>query len=824
MTADILQTGIQNMGRIIRLFLAVLILTAISDVIAETQGQAKISSSEIAMTFQDIAHQLYSSPKATQQDAEQAMVMLGAAMELQENYSEILPDIIELGWAFPDKDYTPQIYFALNNYLTSDADLDIASKAVQYLLERKQSREDREKLLVELLAAAGQKNKQFSSDLHAQLGFLAAERADVNTALSHFLAAYNDSSNYNRLAFEKIQEIISGGGYDALQPVYILSHYRAAMTANPLNIEAAFAFAHYAEYLELYDIAAQAYGYASELFAYNNPFDRLPASIYLPWILSCYNSVEQTGRCQTIAQAVRKSGKFDIMVEAVDAASAQRAGDMMRANSIYATIAEQAEQALQSQHNDAEYQKFAWYYSFVNTDSEKALTFATKAYDLEPNSPSASALFAYALAISGQKELALPLAQSLAQNNQIAAIALAKIESDRGNSTAAIDLLKSAIAMDAGTFEAAKARRMLSELGSMTVPPVEADAAIKFLEEQFGLPIVPQFMPIKEIISVKIAAGGSDFTYGNELNTKLVIVNKSAQPLVISQWGLFKGNIRIDVSVSGDISANLPKVIERRIYPSSPIKAGNAAYVDLPLYRGALRQLLDSHPQAAVELEISAWLDPVDQGLGGTSALALPASKIKLHRRKLAMNTLYLQQRLDTLSKGKPGQKIAAVELFTALLLEQESMAATGPIYRFMAAEPALLKSAIVRALEDRDMTVKVKTLSVMRPLKLDYQLISAASRQLADERWPVRLMALFLLGKAEKQDFQAVLDWTARFDQNPTIRQMALALGAVQPSEPNQPAITEPNQPAITDPNQAMLPGASANITDEKTDTPSVQ
>jgi hypothetical protein len=52
-------------------------------------------------------------------------------------------------------------------------------------------------------------------------------------------------------------------------------------------------------------------------------------------------------------------------------------------------------------------------------------------------------------------------------------------------------------------------------------------------------------------------------------------------------------------------------------------------------------------------------------------------------------------------------------------------------------------------------------------------------SENLNDTHWPTRMMATYLLAKAQDKNFIKVLDWTAKYDANKLVRDMALALGA---------------------------------------------
>jgi len=158
--------------------------------------------------------------------------------------------------------------------------------------------------------------------------------------------------------------------------------------------------------------------------------------------------------------------------------------------------------------------------------------------------------------------------------------------------------------------------------------------------------------------------------------------------------------------------------------------------------------------------------------------------------------------------------------LFAGLLLEQQAMAKTGALYKFMYQEPALLKSALLRSLADRDWVVKLQTMAAIVKLPLDYDLTGAVAANLYDDNWPVRMMAVFLLAKSQGPDFKKVLDSTVRSDDNTYVREMAVAFGAEVP-EPEQPPPTEPPEPTTEAPAEPLETTGKAAAPTEQESTP---
>ncbi len=761
----------------------------------------QLFSPSVAQRFYEIAYELAPKGLADSEDirgpkVEQAVIFLIATTALDSRANYIHPVLIKLAGQHSARDYSELVYNSLARYLDESADFEPAREAVLYLLERLDSREQREQLLRYLLTNLGGKNACFDSELVTLLGLLVAEKADTETAQFFFMQAFN-RNNYNKLAFEKLVELAP----DQIKPATYLGQLRLALGQNPLDLEAALAFAKYAEQLQLYQTAADAYDYYVELFSYLYPSQKLPPHIYLPWMLSNYNTQRNQHRCLQIASQLRQSGRFDLFAEAIAGKAAMKIGNTEQANQIFQAAEEkidnQSSIPVPSEAEGIDSQSIAWFYCFASPDANKAIDWANNAYSTEPNSATAAAILAYSLVMNGQTDLAKLLIDNY-DHNQIADLTLAQIQLSQEQRDLAIATLKEAINRDPGSLEAERAKEVLHQLGGEYIPPTDPDLTLSALRSTFGQTLVPPFTSPEKIISAQLNVRGSEFSYGSKFGGNVAITNNFSDPLVISDDGLFTGNIRVDAELKGDLNRMLPNLVSTKIRPASPIDPGDSIFIPLHLFTGELRQLLLTHPQASVDIEFTLYLDPVttDQGQLTSNLRDLKPAKLTIKRPGIEITGEYLRNRLSSLTRGRQGQKIKTAQLFTGLLAEQQAMANRQPLYKFMYADwmPALLKSALVHSLTDDDWVTKVNIMADMTSLPLDYELINTLSENLNDTHWPVRLMAVYLLAKNPNTNFDKVLDWTARYDSNNLIRGMAIALGATVP-EVQKPAVQPPQE-----------------------------
>ena len=759
----------------------------------------QLFSPSVGQIFYEIACELANSQDTTKTQAEQAITFLNATLSLDSRANYVYPVLIKLAYR-SDRDLSELVYNSLANYLNESADLEPIRAAIQYLLERLDSREQREQFLQETLQSLGGKNAALDSELATLLGLLLVEKPDFEAAQSQFMNAI-DKNKYNKMAFAKLAEIAP----QQIPPVMYLEHLRLTLGENPDSLEAALTFAEYAEQLQLYQTAADAYGYCAELFGYLYPAQNLPAKLYLPWMICTYNTQRNQHLCLQIADRIRQNGRFDLFLEAIAGKAAAKIGDTEQAVRILQDAENKARQLIKYEpktangvsHSQADYQQLAWFYCFALSDEDNAIDWANKAYSIEPNSPAAAALLAYSLVMNGQFDWAKSFIDNY-QLNQIAELALAQIQLSQGQQDAATETLKSAIARDPGSLDAEQAKEILAQHGKEYIPPIDPDITLAALRNSFGQTLVPAFLSPEKAISVQLNVRGSKFSYGSNFGASVAITNNSSEPLVISDDGLIRGDIRIDANVTGDLNKKIPNLVSLKISPASPVKPGQSILIPVQLVTAELRKMLLTYPQASVDIELTLYLDPVTIDQGPTNRLTdIQPAKLVIKRQGIDLTDKYLRNRFNSLSKGQQGQKLKTAQLFTGLLAEQNAMANTEPLYKFMYADwmPAMLKSALLHNLSDDDWVVKVHTMAGVLSLPLDYELIEAIAQNLNDTHWPTRMMAIYILAKNQNTNFTKVLDWTAKYDSNKFVQDMAVALGAA-PIEQKESAnqLTESN------------------------------
>ncbi len=679
------------------------------------------------------------------------------------------------------KDNSDLVKGLLRSYVDEDSDMQIVNEAIKYLLGQVDSREEKQKLLNDLLKRFKNKNDVLASDIHLKLGELALEIADSNTATGHFFEAYNKNS-YNRLAFEKF---IQSPDVNVLVINYF-ENFRNSLAENPLDIQTAITFGSYAQRYELFQVASEAYAYAAKLYGYLYEDKPLPQYIYLPWAMNNYSSKRNPTATLQIAKQVRDEETFDLMLEVVAAKTAKDIQSDKQAKKI---LDDAEKKTLSLYEANPENKKdlstqIAWLYCFGKIEPDKAIDWANKAYAFDPNSPAAAAILAYALVMNDQVEFAKQFVDNY-ETSLVLELVKAKIQLTDPNSNSANETLRSIIASAPETLEAEIARELLKEQGSEYIPEVDPKLMQSLLDETFKNQVIPIFTRPDEIFDAKLNIRGDKFSYGNDFRASLVITNRSTEPLIISDYGLFQGNIRVAAKISGDLNKTIEKLLVKRILPSKHVKANSSLIVPINLQTGELKKIMQRYPQASLEIEFTVYLDPVtleDSTVANRLEDIKPITT-KVKRPGIEITGQFLRNRMNSLRRRRQSHETAG--LFSGLLIEHSIMAGHEPLYPYKFTDwmDDMLVSSIAYNLRSDEWAPRVHTMYSLLELPLDFEIIEAVSENLNDEQWPVRMMALYVLGR-NGNGFSKVLDYSAKYDDVQLVKDTAVAMGGTAPQD----------------------------------------
>lgn len=758
-------------------------------------GPADVSSEALALEFLEIAEELAATPRATEASLEQAMVLLIAARWLDYTGDPLQRLLLDLASHWPQRDYSPYVREWLERHYRQTSDQDLLQRSLDYLLGQMKFRNQQEQLLKSLAQGGQGKNPRFDSELKTQLGMVSLEQSDRAGALAHFRAAYAADKN-NKVAFGQWAALDP----NAIAPELYFEHLRYVLRSNPLDLDAALTFAQYAERLEIYSIAAGSYQYCVQLHEFLHPADAVPAHIYLPWAMSCFNTQQKHAQVLEIAESVRRRGTFDIFLEAAAGRAALALRDPHTASIIFSKVNRRAQEllndgpataAIPERQQSIGPKQLAWFYCFADPEQGMALDWANRAYAVEPDSLAAASLLSFALVMNDQIQWARPLAEG--NPSQIGLLALARIFLSVNDVEGAKQALLASIAKDPGSLAAVHAKELLKEHGFRYTPTIDSGSILTLLADQFGEYIVPQFVDPAHRLSLRLDLPRGTVRFGEPINGTVTATNHSSEPLLIQDQGLFPGIVRIDAQVSGDVTLSLPGLITKRVFSDVLVPPGEGVAATVRLDVPHLRRTLSANAQASLEIDFSIrWHRGVRADADGSAGVLsgprpLP---VTVRRPGVKISSRSIDDLYNSIPTADAQTRIETAKLFIGLLKEQELMYREQQmnrdvLYRFKYADwmPAKLRSALTSdsglLLHDSDEQWEAVAiiLNHLSGLTLPTDLVQTITTHLNSPRWPLRLSSLVLLAQDPRHDIRAVLQWTAQHDEHVLMRDMARAL-----------------------------------------------
>ncbi len=754
---------------------------------AEAVQTPALNSPEVSGCIARLAGGLMQS--SSEQDRAAAMFFCQAAILLDETnpylYEQFLVGLPR-GTNDPDE-YAATTQAALKKYISKSADIEIIFGAMEGLYRSLDSRPQREAFLKNVIAEHSLACPTLASEAALQFGLLQVEKADYIEAMRNYELAVQ-LNPYNLTAVEKLLEL-SASNSETQRLGDAMRYARTRLVVNPMDAEAAMMFADAALAGGLYDVAAAGYEYASRLSTFHGG-DGMDDRIALGWAQSCYLTPRMESQCIMIAQQFRQTGKLNLELESLAAMAARKIGKHQDASQILLDAETKALKSMQSAVPNILPEQLGWFYCFAAVSPEKALAWCDKAFAARQTDPAVRALTAYAFFLNDQVELAEQYASD-SPSDAIGQLTMARVAIGKDQKQKAIELLKSVLTSNPPLPIAVLSQELLQECGSQFIAAVSPET----LRNASGQVGAMSYTAPNKLFFVKLSMGSEELSFAGDMDGKLIIQNMGQSPLVIQEGGLLGGQIRVDAVVRGDINAEMPRLLEKKIRPASPVLPGQYAAVGLDFNTTSLSRLLFQSPQASVEVEFKVYMDPVETEDGHVSnALGVEPVKTVIRRKGMVLNREFVLQKLDVLDKGQQGQRLRSAELFLGLLAEQKAAQIRPLPYRYIQVEPSLLVDSVRKCLTDSNWVVQSSVLCLLaqNQVPLDYAMTTTISGNLSSEYWPVRMLSIWLLNNHQKDSFRPVLNWTAQYDNYWLNRQFAILLGADASTEktgdPNQP------------------------------------
>ena len=676
------------------------------------------------------------------------------------------------------------------------------------------------------------------SDILVEMGILALEKGDTDTARGNFARAFS-LSKYNINAINLWLELPpqtpqyppeATAQYieeqrqqsEMVRLLNTVIRWRTQLLTNPYDLQAVLKLIEVLENNGRDKLTYQYYDYALRLLKLAHQQPGLEEELRFKQLAGAYKS-EQYHLCLKIAAEALKKQPDDLLLNGIRALALKELGMSEEAEKILSRAADNAVRKidqtrtplLQQTLPDAKVSgrdlqnELAWFFCFIKPDSVRSLEYARRTCQDRKGDPRALNTLAYAYTLNNQWDRAEELLKESDPNDPIAALAWAKLYLARDDKKAALQRLKAININRAGILATAIERerqRLKSKLDTELKPDVEQATAQPMADtaettpqtpDQIELTLKNEFegsdllLPEKpqDYIKCRLRLKNDVFSYTDPLPAQIYLTNISNTTLVLGPKSFLDPHILIAAEVipgkhrattrsAHPDSPNLIPLAHRYMNQNMVLLPSSSNSITETLNIGPLHEILRKHPQQTFQITFYLFLDPIVNENGGIVGRIpeIQPEPVTITRKGYIPTPERLKAQQNFIREGSPSQRIRATRLLAGLLLETELAKKEPLVYRPRRLNTQAIRGMIIDNLDHADYRVQAWSVYALGGLELDASdpTLEKMGQMFSHPQWFVRFMAAYSL--SPKVDLTEYLRWAA-LDENDIVKRQSLFL-----------------------------------------------
>ncbi|MBN1435619.1 MAG: hypothetical protein JW936_00965 [Sedimentisphaerales bacterium] len=789
------------------------------------EARAVLAPAELALAGYTQSQQ---SPQQIQQQIRQASLYLESAVALDNQYAPAWRELVTTVASAPIDDIT-RADEALNQYaMLGIQDEQVIRAWISYHFNRLQSRPDREQFLRSQIQTL-RDYPSILSEVMDQLATFSLETADRETARqllqrSFAIFPYNDNAlaRFLELPLPEIDETnltdtqIERARINMIEMRYVNSVYlwRVRLYQNPYNLDAALNIISLLEDISRYDLTDPYYAHAYRILARSADNQALMQDLMESQLVGAYAG-RRYDVCANVAQQILAQDPQNLLANALRGQALVQLGQVQQGQTLLNNTNQIIAQRLAEQNNsDPEYIALAaWFYSFIQSDPQVALQYASLALQEAPDEVRMQAMSAYTHLMNDRVDDAAAILAAIdpcAVSDPLVVLTQAKLYQAQGDNENALATLNTMVPGAAGVF----ARDFEQLLAQLSPPPTpDPNAALGSPPDMLGNMLIQNFNNHdlgfvdnpQQYIRCSLRLRSDIFSYGDDMTAEISLANTSDIPLVLSPGNAVNPNILITAQINSE-DAEQPVTLGH-LGQRRALEPGLANRQELVLNVGPLRQRLRSHPQMDYRVTFRMYLDPVYDPQTNTFANAipeLPVTTVVVTRRGFDPDADRMRYHFQQLRNSNVVATIKSIRLLSGLLHEAFSAHQGRLQYRPSPVDHVQIYQRIVANLQNESPLIRAWSANALQgiPMGSSSATVTQLTQMLNDPHWFVRFMAVETLN--DIVDLTDYLQWTAEHDANGLLQRQALLL--LNQPWPTQP-LTPPQPPTdqTPDPNESI-------------------
>ncbi|MBI4581405.1 MAG: HEAT repeat domain-containing protein [Planctomycetes bacterium] len=441
--------------------------------------------------------------------------------------------------------------------------------------------------------------------------------------------------------------------------------------------------------------------------------------------------------------------------------------------------------------------EMAWFYTGYQPQPDQAERLARVALAERPDSIVARRALGSALRQLGHLDEAKAELAPIADKDVVAAAEYAQALAAGGAQDLARQTLNRATTRPAdpnGRMFLARSMRGLGVAPPASRPALTDDAQAV---SRFPWPVLDYPFRPDKYMSLTLQVPQREMPPGEPWLLTARLRNVGSFPVTLGPGLMVVPDLLMSVATSGDRARTTGPTIRFSFNRTTRLMPGETVEVAHTVDLGAIRSGMIGTPQMTHEVTIAAVLSPLRFVNAEGQEIWAPdigglLAELKFIRSAFAVRDDTMAALFRQLRSADPFERIAAMELLTMLLAEQQHILAGRLQYAARPIDAAAVQAAILAQADDADWQVRLRLAECLRWIALDADATNTASRLLSDSHWLVRGLAMRALADHYGAKFQPVLTKASQADPDDWVRRLTAALTARIAAAASQPALTQ--------------------------------
>ncbi len=708
---------------------------------------------------------------------------------------------------------------------------------LSYKLSQFNDRESKEGFLEKTLSIFNF-NPILLSDIFVQLGILATEKSDTESARQFFMQA-NSLNQYNTQAILNFinlpLQFDASKNPDQLQQASEelhlkrfsnIAYWRTRIRNNPYDLNATIEFIQAAENYNGLLLTDPFYEHAYKLVKFYPDKNDLLFNLKKNQMITRYATSDFKG-CIELCKEIINTSPENLTAKTYMAKSLAMLNDHSAAKVIYSEI--DANNLIQLNTDGKNIDKLielGWYFTLIKVNQEKSNQIIKTL-----NSSSPKPLILFNALINNKLELSETLLVELDPFEPINALAFSIYHLQKNDTQSAHESLAGLLHIPKGIIgeEILKLLKQFEDKHKGLPDAKQLPTMDDYLNSQKDLKnTFDAYFPDKlnelkivsnpnEVIKCYLRSGKSNHTYayGEPILLECNLTNMSDSPYMLNSDCAINPHVLIEAKIHDHSVENkrspknshTSRVIGFRNLKESFLLQPNRTNQVIDFGNiGFVHETMNHHPQNEYKITYNMILDPViNQDNHHVQRIGdLKQNPVTITRKAFDVNTKSIARLMKTINKANTKERLQAI--FTASgLLHESILSKQGKInYPLRPVDSQSLFKILLNQLDDTDFRIRAWTIASLRDLPKP-TLKSAnnrLSKLLNDDHWFVRFMAIQTIEKAF--DLKDYYEWAADEDKNIIIKRYAqMKLNRPWKKLILKNSLTTPTQENPTTPNE---------------------